>query len=254
VRRTCGQITNCSANVSSHGYNYKIEKIESRYARVGDVLDCAVEFSGVSYAYERENVLRDVTFCIPHGGFAAVIGPNGGGKSTLLKIMLGLIPVKNGGVSLFGRPPLQSGSRVGYVPQDANLNKTLPIMVREVARMGQLPNVGKNADENIVRESLARFGLWELRNSLIGALSQGQRQRVLLARALATKPDLLVLDEPCASLDAEGHELLEGVLSELSKKITIVIVSHDLLLVSGLSTAMIRVNRSVTYHKTEVKK
>ena len=217
-------------------------------------MDCAVEFRDVSYAYEREHVLRDVTFCIPRGEFAVVIGPNGGGKTTLLKILLGLIPAKRGSVSVFGTSPLQSGSRVGYVPQDANLNRTLPVMVKEVVQMGRLPDAGRSADENSVREPLERFGLWELRNSRIGALSQGQRQRALLARALATNPDLLVLDEPCASLDAEGHELLTDVLSELSKKITIVIVSHDLLLVSGLTTAMIRVNRNVTYHKTEIKK
>ena len=214
----------------------------------------AVEFRDVSFAYEREKILHDVTFSIPEGEFAVVIGPNGGGKSTLLKILLGLIPVKNGNVSVLGKSPLKSGIRVGYVPQDANLNKTLPIMVKEVVQMGQLPYIGKYSDENIVRESLIRFGLWELRNSRIGTLSQGQRQRVLLARAFATKPDLLVLDEPCTSLDAEGHELLTDVLSGMSKKTTIVIVSHDLLLVAGLSTAMIRVNRSVTYHKTEAKK
>ncbi|MCL1875033.1 MAG: metal ABC transporter ATP-binding protein [Synergistaceae bacterium] len=212
-------------------------------------MDCVVEFNDVSFAYEKEYILRDVTFCIPQGEFAVVIGPNGGGKSTLLKVLLGLIPIKKGSVSMFGTAPLQGGSRVGYVPQDANLNRKLPVMVKEVVQMGQLPKAGKSMDEKIVRESLARFGLWELRNTRIGALSQGQRQRVLLARALAAKPDLLVLDEPCASLDAEGHELLSGVLSELSKAITIIIVSHDLLLVSGLSTAMIRVNRSVTYHK-----
>jgi zinc transport system ATP-binding protein len=217
-------------------------------------LDCVVEFNDVSFAYEREYILRDVTFCIPQGEFAVVIGPNGGGKSTLLKILLGLIPVSKGIVSVFGAPPLKSGARVGYVPQDANLNRTLPIMVKEVVQMGQLPKSGNNSEYSIVRESLERFGLWELKNTRIGALSQGQRQRVLLARALATKPELLVLDEPCASLDAEGHDLLAGVLSELSKKITIVIVSHDLLLVSGLSTAMIRVNRNVTYYKTEAKR
>jgi len=217
-------------------------------------LDYAVEFRDVSFAYESENILRNVTFSIPEGEFAVVVGPNGGGKSTLLKILLGLIPAKSGSVSVFGKTPLQSGTRTGYVPQDANLNRTLPIMVREVVQMGQLPSIGADSDENAVCESLTRFGLWELRNSRIGALSQGQRQRVLLARALTTKPDLLVLDEPCASLDEEGHELLACVLSELSKKITIIIVSHDLLLVSGLSTSMIRVNRSVTYHKADLKK
>lgn len=211
-------------------------------------MDCVVEFNDVSFAYESEYILRDIKFCIPQGEFAVVIGPNGGGKSTLLKVLLGLVPIKKGSVSIFGTTPLQSGTRIGYVPQDANLNRNLPIMVKEVVQMGQLPKAGKSLDESIVRESLARFGLWDLRNTRIGALSQGQRQRVLLARALATKPDLLVLDEPCASLDSEGHELLAGVLSEFSKAITIIMVSHDLLLVSGLSTAMIRVNRSVTYH------
>jgi zinc transport system ATP-binding protein len=217
-------------------------------------LNNVVELDNVSFAYEREYILRDVTFSIPQGEFAVVIGPNGGGKSTLLRITLGLIPVKTGKVSIFGTPPLQSGTRVGYVPQDANLNRTLPIMVKEVVQMGRLPDVVARPDENIARESLTRFGLWELRNSRIGALSQGQRQRLLLARALAAKPDLLVLDEPCASLDEEGHVLLADVLSELSSKITIIIVSHDLLLVSGLSTAMIRVNKNVTYHRTEVKR
>jgi zinc transport system ATP-binding protein len=230
----------------------RIQKIP--YTGVDVVLDCVVGFRDVSFAYEKEYILRDVTFCIPQGEFVAVIGPNGGGKSTLIKILLGLIPVKSGSVSLFGTNPPQSGVRVGYVPQDANLNRTLPIMVKEIVEMGRLPECGKSADENIVRESISRFGLWEFRNARIGALSQGQRQRVLLARAFATKPDLLVLDEPCASLDAEGHELLAGVLSELSKVITIVIVSHDLLLVSGLSTARIRVNRSVTYQTAEVLK
>ena len=217
-------------------------------------MDCAIEFKNVSFSYEKELILRNVTFTIPEGGFAVVIGPNGGGKSTLLKILLGLVPVDNGTVSVFGTSPLQSGARIGYVPQDANFNRTLPIMVKEVVQMGQLPNIGARSDENVVCSSLTRFGLWELRNSRIGALSQGQRQRTLLARALATQPDLLVLDEPCASLDAEGHELLSGVLSELSKKITIVIVSHDLLLVSGLATTMIRVNRNVTCHKADAKK
>jgi zinc transport system ATP-binding protein len=178
----------------------------------------------VSFAYAGVPVLEKVGFSVPRGAFMLLIGPNGGGKTTLLRLMLGLLRPQRGSVEVLGGEPRRVSRAVGYVPQDVNLNKEFPISVEDVAALGCPPGkAGRKAAE----EALRRAGMWDARRERIGRLSQGQRQRVLIARALALRPELLILDEPVSSLDKGGHAAVTSMIRELHKETTLVMVSHD---------------------------
>lgn len=184
----------------------------------------AVVFRNVSFDRPDFSVLHDVSFSVPRGTFMLLIGPNGGGKTTLLRLMLGLLRPQSGNIEVLGGVPPESARAVGYVPQDANLNKDFPISVEEVAALGcAAGRQGRDASASALR----RTGMWELRRRRIGDLSQGQRRRVLIARALALAPELLILDEPAAGLDVEGQAALNSLFAELRGEMTIVLVSHD---------------------------
>lgn len=217
----------------------------------------ALLFDGVSFAYGGDPVLEDVSFSVPRGEYLVCMGPNGGGKTTLLKLMLGLIVPDSGRVSVLGAPAGDARG-VGYVPQDAGRNRGFPVSVLDVVLMGRLhmPASGRapggarlgRDDRSRAEEALGAMGLAHRRDDLMGSLSQGQRQRVLIARALAAEPSLLLLDEPAASIDREAREVLDERLAALKGRITIVEVSHGLSAVSSRATAVACVNRRVYYH------
>jgi zinc transport system ATP-binding protein len=178
-----------------------------------------LEIRELSFSYNGQPVLRDVSLVIQSGDFVALLGPNGGGKTTLLKLALGLLRPDRGNVLVFGRSPRENAPRVGYVPQEVHINKSFPISVFDVVLMGRLrPGSGWNhyssRDRAAARQALERLEMWEYRDRRIGELSGGQRQRVFVARALVNEPELLLLDEPTASMDAKGQNDLYTILRE----------------------------------------
>jgi zinc transport system ATP-binding protein len=197
----------------------------------------AVELSDVSFAYPGgRRVLRDVDLRIERGEFVAIAGPNGGGKTTLLRLALGLEQPSAGKVRLFGEPAdrLRRRSRVAYLPQRAQLAIDAPVTVREVVTAGRVARSGvvgrlHAADRAAIDDAIARVGLSPHSESVVARLSGGQQQRAFIAKALAAEPELLVLDEPTAGVDADAQEALAALLERLHREldVTILFVSHE---------------------------
>lgn len=193
----------------------------------------AVKFTDVNFAYGSNVIFKNVSFAIQVGEAVGVIGPNGGGKTTLLKLMMGFLKPQSGNIKLFGLPSSQAIGKIGYVPQVAHFDRQFPISVFELVlsgRLSQLPWYGsyrRQACEE-AEEMLAKVGLLEFKDRSFGTLSGGQAQRALIARALIAKPELLLLDEPTASVDPQAEAYIYGLLKELQGKIAIVMVTHDL--------------------------
>jgi zinc transport system ATP-binding protein len=215
--------------------------------------DTLIDIQDLNFSYNRQPVLIDVDLSVQAGDFVAMIGPNGGGKTTLLKLMLGLLKPDAGRVRIFGESPREAAHRIGYVPQDVHINKDFPVSALDVVLMGKLkPGRGwSRHSETDRREAMRALGLVEMEKfhlQRIGELSGGQKQRVFVARALVTDPQILFLDEPTASIDAKGQNEFYQLLNELNQKITIIIVSHDLMVVSGYIKSVVCVNRHLHYH------
>lgn len=177
-------------------------------------------------------VLDGLSLSVHEGDFLAVLGPNGGGKTTLLKVMLGLVKPSSGSVTVFGKEPGHAAGRLGYVPQRLDFDRSFPISAMEVVLMGRLSRkklfqrYGRE-DRRKALDALETTGLAALAQRRIGALSGGELQRVLIARALAGEPELLLLDEPTASVDPEMKTTIYDLLDQLRKRHTIVLVTHD---------------------------
>jgi zinc transport system ATP-binding protein len=211
-----------------------------------------VELRGVSFSYTGEPVLQGVSFEVLPGEFVSAVGPNGGGKTTLLRLVLGTVHPDAGEVRVFGGPPERARGRVGYVPQYARFDPLFPVTVLDVVRMGRVGNFVagpyRREDREAAEEALATVGLSELRRRPFATLSGGERQRVLIARALATHPELLLLDEPTASVDRAATAKLYDLLVELARRLTILLVSHDTGVVSKFVSGVLCVNRTVAKH------
>ncbi len=207
----------------------------------------------VSFTYDGPPVVQRASLTIAAGDFVCVIGPNGGGKSTLLKLMLGLIEPDQGKVEVLGRSPREARSRIGYMPQYTQLDPRFPVSVLDVVLMGRLgraPMLGpyRQADKQVAMAALGEVGMGEFRKRPFARLSGGQRQRVLIARALACEPELLLFDEPMANLDPAVQDDLYELLGGLNRKLTIVMVSHDIGFVSLYFKTVVCVNRTVHTH------
>ncbi|HEX2043513.1 MAG TPA: metal ABC transporter ATP-binding protein [Acidimicrobiales bacterium] len=196
-----------------------------------------LEVDAVSFAYGRQPVLDCVSLAVGRGEFVALVGPNGSGKSTLLRIVLGLTPAQQGEVRLFGTSPsgLDDRWRVGYVPQRAMVPELLPVTVAEVVASGRLSRRGwvsrlGRQDHEEVDHALTSVGLMELAGTKLSELSGGQQQRAFIARALVNGPDLLVLDEPVAGVDAESQENFRASLVHMVREhgAAVLLVSHEL--------------------------
>ncbi len=209
-----------------------------------------IELRGVSFAYGDRNVLSDVNLTVKSGDFMAVVGPNGGGKTTLVKLILGLLAPKAGAVRVLGRDPRQSTPAVGYVPQHAVVQPSFPITVHAAVLLGlrregrRWPGYSSN-EKNKALDTLAMVGMADLAERRFDALSGGQKQRVLVARALVSDPALLLFDEPTANIDPQGKVCLFDLLSALSQSITVVMVSHDLISASTRITSVAAVNATL---------
>ncbi len=191
---------------------------------------------GVSFSYGGPPVLEEVSLALRPGEFVALVGPNGSGKSTLLKVLLGLLRPSRGSVRLLGGPPERADrARIGYVPQRPSLDSEVPATVEEIVLTGRLPRSGwwrrpSREDLAFVRHALESVGLDDLARAPLGELSGGQRQRAFIARAFATEPDLLLLDEPIAGVDAESQRRFRDSLVHAVKDhgAGVLLVSHEL--------------------------
>lgn len=203
--------------------------------------------------YDNETVLEDVNLTVQRGDFIGLIGPNGGGKSTLLKAILGLLPPQRGTIRILGQPPRIGRRYIGYVPQQVEFDRDFPINVWQVARMGRLGTRRllqrfTAEDDEIVANALRTVHMLDLRHRPIGELSGGQRQRVYIARALASEPQILLLDEPTASVDAEVSHSIYETLNELNEHMTILLISHDMSAISAHVKTVGCLNRRLVYH------
>jgi len=215
----------------------------------------AVFLEDVSYSYNGSPAVQDANLQIPENEFVCIVGPNAGGKTTLLKLILGLLSPDRGKVRVFGRSPREVSSRMGYVPQYVNLDRQFPVTVMDLVLMGRLGKrtlLGpyRRADRQAAEEALRSVGLFERRRNSLFSLSGGQQQRALIARAIASNPDLLLLDEPTANLDLVFEEELYGLLKEFNERMTILLVSHDLGFVTHFVEKVVCVNRRVVIHPT----
>ncbi|VEN73324.1 conserved hypothetical protein [Candidatus Desulfarcum epimagneticum] len=213
-----------------------------------------VEMKNVSFGYRGRRVIQDADMEIRKGDFVAMIGPNGGGKTTLIKLILGLLKPDRGTIRVMGTAPSKAVRQVGYVPQDVHINRDFPITALDVVMMGALGTRGrrfKNAGKTRrgALESLDRMGMAEFALKKIGDLSGGQRQRVLIARALFSSPGLLLLDEPTAAIDARARNDFFRLLKEINQEISILMAGHDLVEISAHVKSVACVNKTLHRHE-----
>jgi zinc transport system ATP-binding protein len=216
-----------------------------------------VELEGVGVSYGEVRVLDGINLTVEPGDFLGIIGPNGSGKTTLLRVMLGLLEPQEGSVRLFGQPPtaFREWRRLGYVPQRAALDPSLPVTVQEVVASGLVASLGVfqrigRAQRLRVGEALSRTGMEAHARARIGALSTGQQQRVLIARALVSDPELIILDEPTGGVDPEAQTSFYAMLQHLNREreVTLVLVSHDIGVVAKEVTKLACLNRRLVFH------
>lgn len=205
----------------------------------------------VTFSYEDAAVLKDISLQIAENEFVGIIGPNGGGKTTLLKLLMGFLKPSSGSIEICGKSPVAARNHIAYVPQNLRFDKQFPISVLELVlegRLAHLPWYGRfsREDKNIALESLERVGLTSYQHRPFGTLSGGQAQRALIARALASKPRVLLLDEPTASVDAHAEADIYGLLKQMQEEMTIVMVTHNLQAVIELVKKVICIQQTAT--------
>ena len=212
-----------------------------------------IEVKNLSFAYRKDLVLKDINFTLQEGDFFAITGPNGGGKSTLIKLILGLLKPLKGSVKLNNLKKVD----IGYVPQNTNVNLEFPITVLDVVMMGngekhkskKFFNIGYSSFEiECAKHSLSKVGMEGFLENKISDLSGGQRQRVMIARAICSHPKLLVLDEPTSNIDVNGQKEIYKLLKELNKEITILVITHDLTVISNYANKVLYVNQEGFMH------
>lgn len=217
-----------------------------------------ITVEGLSFRYNADEVLTDLSFAVKKGDYVGLVGPNGSGKSTLIKIMLGLLRPLTGRVLIFGADPseMKLWDRVGYLPQKMDtFNPHFPSSVREIVSLGLISGkrfpkrLGKN-DQAAIDKALDLMNIGGISNKLIGDLSGGQQQRVFIARALVNDPGLLILDEPATALDPETRENFLTLLVELNRarKVTIVLVTHDIGMIGKYASRLLYLDKRVVFY------
>lgn len=209
-----------------------------------------IKIDQLTFQYEGAAVLDDVSFTIQKGEFVGIFGPNGGGKTTLLKLLMGFLKPMKGAIKILDEAPQDARVKIGYVPQISNLDRQFPITVLEVVMMGCLDSstfrsYTKHAKDK-ARQALRHVGLIDFQNHAFGTLSGGQAQRTLFARAIVSEPSILLLDEPTASVDPEAEETIYNLLESLKRSMTIVMVTHDMQAILKKVDRFFCVNRQVT--------
>jgi zinc transport system ATP-binding protein len=212
----------------------------------------------LSCSYREGRVLEDVSFQVERGDYIGIVGPNGSGKSTLIKALLGLVTINSGSATLFGTPLSQfrDWQRLGYLPQSLHLvNPVFPATVRETVGLGLLslkrfPKRLNRTDNDKISEILDDLSISDLAAKLIGELSGGQLQRVLLARAIVNNPELLVLDEPTAALDPETRGRFYAMIAEINRTrgVTILLVTHDSGTIGEFASKMLYLDKKLLFY------
>lgn len=218
-------------------------------------MDSIINIDNVSFSYSHILVVRDINLAVGEGEFLGVIGPNAGGKSTLLKLILGLLQPDAGKISVFGNRPDKGRSRIGYVPQHPAFSRDFPINVRDAVLMGRLGETRwyggyTQEDKEIAINALKAVEIDNISNQTIDSLSGGQLQRVLIARALTSRPDILILDEPTANIDMRAEEDIFGLLKQYNDHMTIIVVSHDIGFISAYVDRVACLNQTMLCHTT----
>jgi len=221
-------------------------------------MDSVVKVSGLSFKYDTIDILKSISFNLEVGDYVGLVGYNGSGKSTLVKVILGLLKPYTGSILLFGQPAekFNSWNKIGYMPQNVSLlNPIFPATVKEVVSLGLLsgkkfPKTITAADKKIIDEALDYLKITDLKDQLIGNLSGGQQQKVFLARALVTKPSLLVLDEPSNALDSTTREQFFAVLQELNKKhgTSIIFITHDIGQIGKYANKLLYIEQKIIFY------
>ena len=221
-------------------------------------MDPIVDIARLDFAYREQLVLKHVDFAVERGSTLGLIGPNGGGKTTLIKLLLGLLAPTRGRIAIDGLEPKQAvrrGDVVGYLPQNPSVPENFPITVRQLARLGLAGKTGllratPRGDLAFVDGLLERVGVRDAADAPVGTLSGGQLQRALLARALAPRPRLLLLDEPTTGIDRGGQQRFIEFLADLKQDLglTVVFVSHDLRAVTAIADRIACLNLTLHYH------
>lgn len=217
-------------------------------------MTAAVRFENVNFRYAEPLVIDGASFEIEEGACVGVVGPNGGGKTTLFKLALGLLKPQTGKIRILDHAPHIGCRHIGYVPQHLQFDTKFPITAFEVVLMGRLDRlpwfgIYKKADRIVAADALAEVDLADLAERPFAAMSGGQKQRVLIARALAAQPDLLLLDEPTANVDLTVGEQFLKTLDKLQERMTTLIISHDIGLLERLTDRVLCVNRHVHEHR-----
>lgn len=222
--------------------------------RAGRGEEDVIEVEGVSFSRDGVPILEDVSLRVRRGDFYALIGPNGGGKTTLLRIILGLLPPTRGTVRVLGQPPEKARSRIGYVPQFRTFDFSYPITVGEMVLSGRLSKARfpwakySNADREAAARVLSLLKMEELADRPISYLSGGEQQRAILARALVSDPEILVLDEPTVYIDAPTELQFFTLLENLGRDLSVLLVSHDVGVISRHVTRVACLNRRLYTH------
>lgn len=220
-----------------------------------------IDLENVSFDYNRHELLRDINLTVYDKDFLGIIGPNGGGKTTLLKLMLGLLKPTKGKITVFGKRPQLGREYLGYLSQFKGIDFDFPITVHEIVLLSRTSGLMKfysQKDKKAAEKALKTLDLWNLRNRMLNELSGGEKQRVFVARALANRPKALILDEPMANLDIHMQEEFYKILQELNKNLAIVIVDHDFEMLAKYAKEIACVNKchthTVKYHDMDSKK
>lgn len=218
--------------------------------------DIIINIKNLSFSYGETPALKNVTFSIAENDFFGIIGPNGGGKTTLLRIILGLETPGSGSVLVGNARPGTSSTLIGYVPQFAKFDFNFPIKVNEAVLTGRLslaPLFGgyRKADRDAADEAMEAVGVSHLVSRHLGSLSGGERQRVLIARAIVSRPKVLLLDEPTAHVDLGAEESIYELLGKLNRDITIVMVSHDVGFITRYVKKVACINRTLVCHPAQ---
>lgn len=214
----------------------------------------AIKVEDLSVYYRHTPALTGVCLDVREGEFLGIIGPNGGGKTTFLKAILGLVDINSGSISIYGDKSRRARQQIGYVPQFSAVDRGFPISVREVVMTaflkGGLHPFARftNEQRSLAGQELARVGIEDLADRQISQLSGGEFQRMLIARALAVEPKILLLDEPTASVDPGSREKIYELLTELNRDVTIMLVTHDLMAIASQVTSLACLSGTLVYH------
>ena len=210
-----------------------------------------IKFENVYFSYGNNLVLESINFSVRKGDYIALMGPNGGGKSTMLKIILGIIKPDKGVIKVFDKDPASQRQRVGYLTQSNSFDFSFPISVSDLVLMGRYRIKNRyygNKDKAAVFEALKKVNMEEFVKRHINTLSGGQLQRVLIARAIVKNPEILLLDEPMSGVDPEAQKSIYDILIKLNKEMTVILITHDTSVVSSEIGSVACLNRNLFYH------